>query len=495
VHTVALIFDFVQPLVASQRGVDQLRELRRDPFRQRRRVGAPARYAGRHESRIRLSGRRMLFLEMVDLADMLRRMGELEGYSLAMPAGRKAATSDNRDLMQYVGVHRDEILRETLELLAEIPESWPRASILVDVAPHLPKSLFEKAFAAARAIPDETYRAKSLCLLLAHRVPASRRDNIYDEAISVVRQIDNDLERARGFNELAESLPPRRRDQSAREAWEILRHHPNDGRDGNAARERVVALTRTVACLPDDLVPRAVQEALNISKKISEEDRSYLAQQLERTLDARARRESVSEPKAPSKTKGSVQPQHRIQRELLARLHIEQVRGRSEPLELGELRSLLEMMDSAGDLDDGYSLRHLTRLLPGEVHGDTLKELFGAAKSVRWSRKGLPVYLDIAARLSGKEQGRVLCQALLSDADNPAKAEFEPFVEKWRQDDYGLKAGLGHLDKLLSGLAKWTRPRLMREVAVLAPVLSHLCDRKINSDLFLALRDVTRWWP
>jgi Transposase zinc-binding domain len=31
-------------------------------------------------------------------------MGELEGYSLAMPAGRKAATSDNRDLMQYVGV-------------------------------------------------------------------------------------------------------------------------------------------------------------------------------------------------------------------------------------------------------------------------------------------------------------------------------------------------------------------------------------------------------
>jgi len=85
-HAVAVVFDFVEPLIAIRRGVDQLRELRHDPRRRRRRVGAPARYAGRHESRIRLSGRGMLLLEMVDLADMLRRMGELEGYSLAMPA-------------------------------------------------------------------------------------------------------------------------------------------------------------------------------------------------------------------------------------------------------------------------------------------------------------------------------------------------------------------------------------------------------------------------
>jgi hypothetical protein len=104
---------FVQPLVAVRRGVDQLRELRRDPRRQRRRIGLPARYAARHKSGIRLSGRRMRLLEMVDLADMLRRMGELEGYSLAMPAGRKAAASDNRDLMRHVGVHR--IVRDFID--------------------------------------------------------------------------------------------------------------------------------------------------------------------------------------------------------------------------------------------------------------------------------------------------------------------------------------------------------------------------------------------
>jgi hypothetical protein len=41
VHAVAVIFDFVEPLIAVRRRVDQLRELRQDPFRQSGRVGAP----------------------------------------------------------------------------------------------------------------------------------------------------------------------------------------------------------------------------------------------------------------------------------------------------------------------------------------------------------------------------------------------------------------------------------------------------------------------
>ena len=46
---VAVIFDLVQPLIAVGRGVGQLRELRRDPFRHRGRIGAPpARYGARH---------------------------------------------------------------------------------------------------------------------------------------------------------------------------------------------------------------------------------------------------------------------------------------------------------------------------------------------------------------------------------------------------------------------------------------------------------------
>ena len=42
-HAVAVEFDFMQPVVAFRRRVDQLSELRRDPFRQRGRGAAPAR--------------------------------------------------------------------------------------------------------------------------------------------------------------------------------------------------------------------------------------------------------------------------------------------------------------------------------------------------------------------------------------------------------------------------------------------------------------------
>src|SRR5205823_5863161 len=85
-HAVAVEFDFVQPLVALRRRIDQLRELRRDPLRQGGRLGAPPpRYDARHGGDVeRLAGWRMRLLEVVDLADMLRRMAELEADALAM---------------------------------------------------------------------------------------------------------------------------------------------------------------------------------------------------------------------------------------------------------------------------------------------------------------------------------------------------------------------------------------------------------------------------
>jgi hypothetical protein len=54
----------------------------------------------------RLTGRRMRLLEVIDFADMLCRVRELEGDALAMAAGRKAAAFDHRHLMLHVGVRR-----------------------------------------------------------------------------------------------------------------------------------------------------------------------------------------------------------------------------------------------------------------------------------------------------------------------------------------------------------------------------------------------------
>src|SRR5271165_1527106 len=62
---------------------------------------------------IGLRRRRMRLLEIVDLADMLRRTGELETDDLAMPAGPKLATLDHRDLMRHVGVRR--IMRDRVD--------------------------------------------------------------------------------------------------------------------------------------------------------------------------------------------------------------------------------------------------------------------------------------------------------------------------------------------------------------------------------------------
>jgi hypothetical protein len=105
-HAVAVIFDFVQPAVAVRRRVDQLRELRRDPLRQtgrRRGTRYHPRHAGGRKKLLRRSKR---ILEMVDLADMLRRMGEFEADALAMAAGRETPALDHRDLVRHVGVRR-----------------------------------------------------------------------------------------------------------------------------------------------------------------------------------------------------------------------------------------------------------------------------------------------------------------------------------------------------------------------------------------------------
>ncbi|MBV8737743.1 MAG: hypothetical protein JO007_10890 [Alphaproteobacteria bacterium] len=68
--------------------------------------GAPsARYAARHRGGIEgLPGRRMRLLEVIDFADMLGRMGELEADALAVPAGRKPAPFDDRHFVRHVGM-------------------------------------------------------------------------------------------------------------------------------------------------------------------------------------------------------------------------------------------------------------------------------------------------------------------------------------------------------------------------------------------------------
>jgi hypothetical protein len=63
----------------------------------------------------RLLRRRVRLLKVIDLADMLRGMRELEVDALAMPAGRETPVLDDSHLVRHVGGHcvpaRDESAR------------------------------------------------------------------------------------------------------------------------------------------------------------------------------------------------------------------------------------------------------------------------------------------------------------------------------------------------------------------------------------------------
>jgi hypothetical protein len=132
-HAVAVVFDFVEPLVAVRRRVDQLGQLRPDPFRQRGLIAAwPARYGARHGTgKERLSGSGMRLLELVDLADVPGGMSKLEADALAMPAGRKTPALDRRYLVRHVRMHGivgnrvDAGLRHDLARPEFLRHGWP----------------------------------------------------------------------------------------------------------------------------------------------------------------------------------------------------------------------------------------------------------------------------------------------------------------------------------------------------------------------------------
>jgi hypothetical protein len=72
--------------------------------RERERVRPGARPSGSIKNR--LLRRRVRFLGVINFADILHRMRELETDALPMPAGRKAPAVDHGDLVRHVGMCR-----------------------------------------------------------------------------------------------------------------------------------------------------------------------------------------------------------------------------------------------------------------------------------------------------------------------------------------------------------------------------------------------------
>jgi hypothetical protein len=77
--------------------------------------------------------------EMVDLADMLRRIGEFEGGALAVAAGRKPPAVDDGNVVRHVGMEWimgdlvDAGLRDDLARFVLLRHGWPSTKLIDDL--------------------------------------------------------------------------------------------------------------------------------------------------------------------------------------------------------------------------------------------------------------------------------------------------------------------------------------------------------------------------
>ena len=126
-HAIAFVFDFVEPLVAFRRRVDQLRQLRPNRLRQCGRVGAPAaRYPARNGDCIGgFTGRRMRLLAITDLADMPRGIGELEDVALSQHH-TALSNADGRNEIK----HLLNLANDTVQKLANTSQNRKRTYVV-----------------------------------------------------------------------------------------------------------------------------------------------------------------------------------------------------------------------------------------------------------------------------------------------------------------------------------------------------------------------------
>jgi hypothetical protein len=99
----------------------------------------PPRYgAGHGDDFERLPGRRMRLLELVDLADMLRRVREPEADALSVRAGRETPALDRRNLVRHAGMRGivgdgvDAGLRHDLARLVFLRHGGPPIKLIHD---------------------------------------------------------------------------------------------------------------------------------------------------------------------------------------------------------------------------------------------------------------------------------------------------------------------------------------------------------------------------
>ncbi|NEO43758.1 MAG: hypothetical protein F6K55_06305 [Moorea sp. SIO4A3] len=169
--------------------------------------------------------------------------------------------SDRARALSGLAPYLPEILSEALEAARAITNDRDRAYALIRLAPQLPKILSE-ALEAARAITNDRDRAYAL-IRLAPQLP-----EILPEALEAARAITDESDRAYALSELAEQLP------------EILPEALDAARIINDKSDRAYALIRLAPQLPE-ILPEALEAARALT---NQSDRARALSRLARHL-------------------------------------------------------------------------------------------------------------------------------------------------------------------------------------------------------------------
>jgi hypothetical protein len=343
----------------------------------------------------------------------------------------------------------ENLLREALEIARGIGDEYDRAEALTGLAPYLP-SLLPEALEIARGILSYRYRAEALRELAPH-LPES----LLPEALEVARAIGNEYHRAEALTGLAPYLS----EALLSEALEVARGIGSE-------YKRAEALTGLAPHLPVSLLP----EALKIARGIEDQFFRALA------LTGLAPRLPEVLPEALEIARGIGDEDNRALALTDLAPHLPEI---LLPEALEVARGIRDESDRA------TALTWLAPYLPESL----LPKALAVARDI-WSESSrvealiglaphlpqvLPEALE-AARGIGGESDRAKALKALTATLTPANVD----LSFWQD--------------VLQALGTLTRPKFLKTVPHLVPLILHFGGEVALREVYQGIRDVSRWW-
>jgi hypothetical protein len=451
---------------------------------------------------------------------------------------------DRARALTRLAPHLPEVLPETLEIARAIEDEDDRVRALTALAPHLPVSLLPEALAVARAIGNEYHRARALTGL------APYLPEVLPEALEIARAIRDESRRAEALTGLAPYLP----ENLLREALEIARGIGDEYDRAEALtglapylpsllpealeiargilsyRYRAEALRELAPHLPESLLPEALEVARAIGNEYHRAEaltglapylsEALLSEALEvaRGIGSEYKRAEALTGLAPHLPVSLLPEALKIARGIEDQFFRALALTGLAPRLPEVLPEALEIARGIGDEDNrALALTDLAPHLPEILLPEALEVARGIrdesdrATALTWLAPYLPESLLpkalAVARDIWSESSRV--EALIGLAPHlpqvlPEALEAARGIGGESDRAKALKAltatltpanvDLSFWQDVLQALGTLTRPKFLKTVPHLVPLILHFGGEVALREVYQGIRDVSRWW-